>query len=87
MGGESHTKLSVIVHENNEITVKEGRGYPHLCRDCRFSGWLTAQERKESRYPVTCLFTSGGADTEDGDRIIFDLKASDFYSHPAYLSR
>lgn len=65
-------KLAVIVHENDEVTVRDARGLPHLCRDCRFSGWLTQAEREDSKFPTTCLFSSGGADTSDGDRVVFD---------------
>lgn len=68
---KSH-KLAVIVHHNNEVTVKDERGYPNLCRDCRYSGWLTGYERARWKDPPTCLLYSGGADTIDGDRVIFD---------------
>jgi hypothetical protein len=68
---DSHS-LAVIVHENNEVTVKDGRGLPHLCRDCRHSGWLTKWHYQTINHPSHCLFYSGGADVEDGDRIIFN---------------
>jgi hypothetical protein len=62
-------KLAITAHHNNEITVRDERGYPSLCRDCRYSGWLTAYERHESTGPATCLLYSGGADVTDGDRV------------------
>ncbi len=68
---DSH-KLAVLVHHNNEVTVFDERGLPRVCRDCRFSGWLTAYERDKNPYPQTCLLYSGGADTNDGDRVIYD---------------
>lgn len=71
MGDESN-KLAVTVHGNNEITIRDERGEPHLCRDCRFSGWLTGYEWKEYSFPVSCLHHSGGADAVEGDRVIFD---------------
>lgn len=55
------TKLSVIVHENDEVTVKDERGLPVLCSDCRFAGWLSKDEFNEYRRPITCLYTSGGS--------------------------
>lgn len=67
---ESH-KLAVVVHHNNEVTVKDERGYPHVCRDCRYSGWLTGYEDRHWPEPPTCLHASGGADPIDGDRVIF----------------
>lgn len=75
-----NTKLAVIVHENNEITVKDGRGLPHVCLDCRHSGWLTKYEYGEYKLPRTCLLYSGGADPADGDRIILDT-TKDSYWH------
>lgn len=65
-------KLSVIVHENDEVTVRDERGVPVVCRDCRHSGWLTEHEFRENEQPTTCLHHSGGADPLDGDRVIFD---------------
>lgn len=65
-------KLAVTVHHNNEVTVRDERGYPNLCRDCRYSGWLTEWEWVKFPHPQTCLRYSGGADTIDGDRVIFD---------------
>lgn len=74
------TKLAVIVHENDEVTLKDERGLPFVCRDCRFSGWLTEHEFKEYPLPRTCLHYSGGADPREGDRIILDDVASS-YAH------
>jgi hypothetical protein len=66
------TKLSVIVHENDEVTLRDERGVPVVCKDCRFAGWLTKYEFGRHRLPRTCLHHSGGADPADGDRVIFD---------------
>lgn len=74
---DSH-QLAVTVHHNNEITVRDERGYPNLCRDCRYSGWLTQYERQNSPEPLTCLLRSGGADTLDGDRVIHDAVRQKF---------
>lgn len=41
------TKLAIIVHENDEVTVKDERGVPVVCKDCRFAGWLTEHEFRE----------------------------------------
>jgi len=71
MSDESN-ELAVTVHHNNEVTVKDERGYPNVCRDCRHSGWLTEYERQHSGEPITCLLYSGGADPMEGDRVIFD---------------
>lgn len=65
-------KLAVIVHHNGEVTVRDERGYPLLCQDCRYSGWLTEYERHIRTTPATCLRYSGGADVSDGDRVLFD---------------
>jgi len=65
-------QLSVIVHENDEVTVRDERSVALLCRDCWFSGWLTEWERGTNLYPYTCLHHSGGADVVDGDRIWTD---------------
>ncbi len=73
MTDEANTAIKVILHENNEITVDEGRGYPVMCKDCRFSGWLYEQEYKNGGVPTTCLLYSGGADAMDGDRVIHSL--------------
>lgn len=62
-------QLSVTVHENDEVTVRDGRSVTLLCRDCRFSGWLTEYERERHKHPWTCLRHSGGGDPIDGDRI------------------
>lgn len=72
---ESH-KLSVIVHENDEVTVRDGRGVTLLCRDCRFSGWLSEWERGRYTHPRTCLRHSGGADMTDGDRVWLNIRDS-----------
>ena len=65
-------KLAIILHHNDEVTVRDERGYPLLCRDCRYSGWLTQYERQQNKTPHTCLLYSGGADIADGDRVVFD---------------
>lgn len=65
-------KLAIIVHQNDEVTIRDERGVPCLCRDCRFSGWLTEWEFQNNQVPPTCLLHSGGADVLDGDRVIFD---------------
>jgi len=67
------TKLKVVYHEGQEAVVTEMRGQPNICKDCRFSGWLTQHEFREHVVPVTCLLFSGGADPRDGDRVMFDL--------------
>ena len=72
MSDEPSNKLAVLVHHNNEVTILDERGLPRLCRDCRFSGWLTVWERDKNTFPRTCLLFSGGADTQDGDRVIYD---------------
>lgn len=69
---DSNTQLQVIVHGNHEITIKDERGLPRTCVDCRFSGWLTQHEFDEHESPWTCLLHSGGADPQDGDRILND---------------
>ena len=66
------TKLKVVYHEDHEVVVTEVRGHPNLCKDCRFSGWLTNIEFRNHVIPVTCLLFSGGADPRDGDRVIYD---------------
>jgi hypothetical protein len=66
------TKLAVIVHENDEVTVKDERGVPVVCKDCRYAGWLTEWEFREFEFPRTCLHYSGGADPREGDRVILD---------------
>jgi hypothetical protein len=76
------SKLSVIVHENDEVTVRDERGIPVVCKDCRFAGWLTEYEFHEYSLPRTCLHHSGGADPEDGDRVVFD-EAIAQWSHDA----
>jgi len=63
-------KLSVIVHHNDEVTVRDERGYPAVCRDCRFSGWKDAGSYRSHSEPPRCLHHSGGADPVDGDRIM-----------------
>jgi hypothetical protein len=65
-------QLAVIVHENNEVTVRDGRGETLSCKDCRFSGWLTKAEYSKNKFPTHCLHFSGGADPTDKDRIIHD---------------
>ena len=69
-------KLAVTVHGNDEVTVRDERGVPDVCKNCRFAGWLTEYEFRMSKstdyLPVTCLHYSGGADPHDGDRVIFD---------------
>ena len=71
-------KLAIILHHNDEVTVRDERGYPLLCKDCRYSGWLTQHERQISNTPFTCLLYSGGADVSDGDRVIFDNAKGDY---------
>ena len=66
--------LAVTVHHNNEVTVKDERGYPNVCRECRFSGWRDNDNYKSSSEPNRCLLYSGGADPVDGDRIMHGLK-------------
>jgi len=78
MPDSSHTSLQVVVHGNNEITVKDERGLPNTCIDCRFSGWLTQYEFNGYKRPRTCLFYSGGADPEDGDRVWDDSVYSEW---------
>lgn len=73
-----NTKLAVIVHENNEVTVRDARGLPHVCADCRYSGWLSKYEYDSWDDPQTCLLHSGGADPVDGDRIIKDWMTYDW---------
>lgn len=65
------TKLSVIVHANDEVTLRDERGVPVICKDCRFAGWLTEYEFQENTLPRTCLHYSGGANPEGGDRVRF----------------
>lgn len=84
MSDDPNTAIKVIAHENGEITVQDGRGYPSICKDCRFSGWLYEGQYEGGGVPTNCLFHSGGADTEDGDRIIFSLRQGDYYSKLAY---
>lgn len=59
--GASMSKLSVIVHENDEVTIKDERGLPVLCQDCRFAGWLSKWEFNRYRHTRTCLYYSGGS--------------------------
>lgn len=66
------TKLAIIVHGNDEVTVRDERGVPVVCKDCRFAGWLTRYEFREYRLPRTCLHFSGGADPATGDRVVWD---------------
>lgn len=63
-------KLAIILHHNNEITVRDERGYPAVCRDCRFSGWRSKSSYRKYSEPSRCLHHSGGADPVDGDRIM-----------------
>jgi hypothetical protein len=65
-------KLAVIVHENDEVTIKDGRGRTLSCKDCRFSGWLTKTEYRQNKFPTHCLYFSGGANPIDKDRVIRD---------------
>lgn len=69
-------KVAVTVHGNDEVTVKDERGVPDVCKNCRFAGWLTEYEFKKAmrshQLPVSCLHYSGGADPHDGDRVVFD---------------
>lgn len=71
-------KLPVIVHENNEVTVRDGRNLTVSCKDCRFSGWLTKYDYEKHRCPTHCLYYSGGADPVDKDRIMLDKIESYF---------
>ena len=72
-------KLSIILHHNNEITVRDERGYPAVCLDCRFSGWRNAGSYRSDSEPRRCLHHSGGADPVDGDRILNRLKDGGSY--------
>jgi hypothetical protein len=83
------TKLSITVHENDEITLKDERGLPVVCKDCRFAGWLTEWEFNEDEVPWTCLYFSGGADPRDGDRVLVDTAAqwSDHYRSEGRLRK
>lgn len=74
------TKLAVIVHENDEVTLKDERGLPFVCKDCRFAGWLTEHEFKEHPAPCTCLHFSGGANPREGVRVIL-LDVTSDYGH------
>jgi len=65
-------KLAIIVHGNDEVTVRDERKHPVVCVDCRFAGWLTEYEFRRNDLPFTCLLYSGGADPLDGDRVVFD---------------
>jgi len=67
----SNTKLAVIVHGNDEVSVLDERKHPLVCKDCRFAGWLTEWEFNNHEIPRTCLHYSGGADPRDGDRVIY----------------
>lgn len=67
-------KLAVTVHHNNEVTIKDERGYPAVCRDCRFSGWRNDGSYRSHFYPQRCLHYSGGGDPVDGDRIMEGLR-------------
>lgn len=62
--------LAVIVHHNNEVTIHDERGYPAVCRDCRFAGWRSAASYQRDSEPPRCLYHSGGADPVDGDRVM-----------------
>lgn len=72
------SKLAVLVHHNNEVTILDERGHPNVCRDCRFSGWRRPSSYRHHSEPPRCLHYSGGADPVDGDRILNRLKSS-FY--------
>ncbi len=69
---ESGKKLKVVYHEDHSTDVLHTRGEPVICRDCRHAGWLTEYEYKQNRIPIRCLFFSGGADPQDGDRVKLD---------------
>lgn len=87
------SKLAIIVHQNDEVTLRDERGVPVLCRDCRFAGWLSEWEFQTEKDPATCLLYSGGADVLDGDRVIFDkvkkYNVGEIYDHSAkgYIPR
>lgn len=66
-------KIAIIVHHNDEITVRDERGYPAVCRDCRFAGWRNQAGYDHYSAPTRCLHHSGGADPIDGDRILGSL--------------
>ncbi len=68
--------LAIIVHHNNEVTVRDERGYPAVCRDCRFSGWKDKDSYSNHAEPPRCLHHSGGADPVDGDRMMERFKGS-----------
>jgi hypothetical protein len=66
------TKLAVIVHGNDEVSVLDERRTPFVCAECRFAGWLTEYEFRTQLVPPTCLHYCGGADPQDGDRVLYD---------------
>lgn len=68
-------KLAILLHHNGEVTVRDERGYPAVCRDCRFSGWRNHGGYRSHREPTRCLHYSGGADPVDGDRMMERLQA------------
>lgn len=72
MSDEQRTHLQIVVHDNGEVTTRDERGMPVLCKDCRFSGWLREYDfQKEAPMPTHCLHHSGGADPTTGLRIMF----------------
>ena len=74
---EPGKKLKVVYHEDHSTDVLHTRGEPVICRDCRHAGWLTQYEFKKNKVPVRCLFYSGGADPQDGDRLKLDWSDCD----------
>jgi len=81
---DENNKIAVTVHHNNEVTVRDERGYPAVCRECRFSGWRNNYNYRNRPEPNRCLHHSGGADPVDGDRILerFDEGTSDSDWYP-----
>jgi hypothetical protein len=72
-------KLKVVYHEDHSTDVLHARGEPVVCKDCRFSGWLTLHDFRENKVPTHCLLYSGGADPHDGNRVILDDVEKDRY--------
>jgi len=81
-------KLKVVYNEDHSTDVLHTRGEPVICRDCRYVGWLTEYDFDNYNTPGSCLFYSGGADPQTGERIILDktLVHHDDLGYP-YLDR
>ena len=65
-------KLKVVYNEDHSTDVLHTRGEPVICRDCRYVGWLTEYDFKTYKTPGSCLFHSGGANPQSGERVLFD---------------